>query len=327
MKKSLIALAVASVFIAPVALAEVTVYGLASVSLDMNDTGAATNNKATKVSSSGSRLGFKGSEVLGNGLSAFFVIETGIDLDSPVPTTLGDRDAFAGLKSDSMGSVKLGNGGTPYRTSTRGLDLFDGTVAANVDTMSNGNKLDGGANNSLTYTSPNMGGVTVELAKSFDESGAATDTTGGTAIAAKYTAGAIYATIAHRTRIYAADNELSGTKVGGSYSTDAFAVNLVFENIKDTTAIDALEAKGTNIYLGAKYNLSSTGAVKLAITTIGDTERLGVTTKNGNRNIVVGYDHTLSKTTKMYALYSTTTANAAAAADPSVISFGLHKAF
>ena len=319
MQKKIIALAIASALAAPaMALAETTIYGLASVSLDRVNDGAATNaTTAMGVSAPGSRLGFKGSEDLSGGLSTFWMIETNVALDSPGTTKLGDRDAFAGLKSDSMGSVKLGSGGTPYRTSTRGLDLFDGTIASNIGLVSNG-QLDGGAPNSITYASPDMGGFTVEVAKAFEEAAIGT---GGTAIAAKYAAGPLYAIVAQRKKGTGPGNSTSGVKVGGSYSMDAFAVNLILEKMTDTAG--AVEAKNTNLYLGGKFNISSSDAVKAAFIKRGSTT--GAT--DDAKQITVGYDHNLSKDTMVYALYTKTTDNTTGAADPSAISFGMHKSF
>ncbi len=359
MKKSLIALAVASVFIAPVALAQtapggadhmvgaagvskIIVYGLASVSFDLHDSGAATLNKTTRVSSNSSRLGFKSSEDLGGGLSAFWQIETGLNLDAPVGTVLGSRDAFAGLKSNSIGSVVLGSGGTPYRGSTRGLDLFQATQGENFAHMGNrvlsvtpaapgdlpaaliaagigtNSRLDGGGTNVLAYVSPTMGGVNVTVAKGFDENAATS--ADASFITVKYNAGPIYATVARGTFNHSATSDTTGTKVGGSYTMDAFAVNVVLENIVFTNG--ANETKYTNMYLGGKYNISQTDAVMLGITKAGDTELNGASSTNGYRHTTAGYYHKMSKDTMLYALI-----NKNDGPDSSIVSLGMHKAF
>ena len=88
MKKSLIALAVAGVVAAPVAMAEVTIYGQANVSYDVVDNGTSTAGAAgtstNKVSSNASRIGFKGTEDLGNGTSAIWQIESGANIDTDI---------------------------------------------------------------------------------------------------------------------------------------------------------------------------------------------------------------------------------------------------
>ena len=112
MKKSLIALAVASAFVAPVAMADVTVYGQANASFGSVNDGT---NSVNKVSSDASRLGFKGSEDLGNGTSAIFQIESAIALDGGT-STLAGRNTFAGLSNANMGTVMAGLIDSPYKT-------------------------------------------------------------------------------------------------------------------------------------------------------------------------------------------------------------------
>ncbi len=355
MKKSLIALAVASVFIAPVALAQTVMYGLVSGSLEMVDSGAATNNKTTEVASNSSRIGFKGSEKLdAAGLSAFWQVESDIKMDAPAATTLGNRDSFVGLKSDSMGSLILGSGGTPYRGATRGLDLLrENTSARNYDHMGNrvlsaaatatavatggpglasalataglgtNSRLDGGGTNVLAYVSPTMGGVNVTVAKGFDENAATS--ADASFITVKYNAGPIYATVARGTFNHSGTADTTGTKVGGGYTTDAFTVNAVLENIVFTNG--ANETKYTNMYLGGKFNISKTDSVMLGITKAGDTELNGASSTNGYRHIAAGYYHNMSKATTVYALITKTAQNTAAADERSVVALGMHTAF
>jgi predicted porin len=84
MKKSLLALAILGA-IGGTASAQtaVTVYGLVDAGL-VQERGAAAGN-VTKLSSgvqSGSRLGFRGTEDLGSGITAKFALEAGIGIDT-----------------------------------------------------------------------------------------------------------------------------------------------------------------------------------------------------------------------------------------------------
>jgi predicted porin len=76
MKKNFLALAVLGAFAgAASAQTNVSIYGVVDAGINFKDNGAATNAKTWGVDSgmqSGSRLGFKGSEDLGGGLSANF---------------------------------------------------------------------------------------------------------------------------------------------------------------------------------------------------------------------------------------------------------------
>src|SRR5664279_1950936 len=141
MQKKLIALAIASAISAPVFAdnANFTFYGAADVSYDMVNTGdgvTAANGLVpvqgvTKrvVSSNVSKFGFKGAEDLGDGLAAVWQIEQQINFDDAAKNTFASRNTFAGLKSDSMGTVLFGIHDTPYKIATRGLDVFGDSIA------------------------------------------------------------------------------------------------------------------------------------------------------------------------------------------------------
>ncbi len=134
MKKSLFAVAAATAFAgAAQAQSSVTVYGI----LDVGYTGGearVNSNKQTvsRISNSmesGSRLGFRGNEDLGGGLSAQFVFEVGIqpagnagsNPDGAAGSASGAgtwnpnvRQAFVGLSNKGMGQVRIGTQNTLF---------------------------------------------------------------------------------------------------------------------------------------------------------------------------------------------------------------------
>lgn len=105
------------------------VYGQARASIDFmnnNDTTATNEDSAITLSSNYSRLGFKGDEDLGNGLTALWQIEQEFNVDT------GDafnhaRDTFIGL-GGGFGTVLAGKLSTPYRAATTALDPFHDTA-------------------------------------------------------------------------------------------------------------------------------------------------------------------------------------------------------
>ncbi|NTW67827.1 MAG: porin, partial [Nitrospirae bacterium] len=158
-------LAIAAEGDAPTVKGNIEIYGRAQVSYDMIDTGAKAPADETlhKVSTNGSRLGFKGTEDLGDGLNAIFQMELQINLDGrqttvvsggtgtnpPVYTTTGIdtityRNSFAGLRHQAVGTLLLGIYDTPYKTSTSRLDLF-------VDTMGDYNAVIGNVNGTSNF--------------------------------------------------------------------------------------------------------------------------------------------------------------------------------
>ncbi len=340
MKKSLIALAVASVFIAPAALAQVTVYGQANVAIQSVNNGAATSVTTTEVNDGVSRLGFRGTEDLGGGLSAFFQIETAVVLDAPATSALGARTSHVGLRSKSMGAVSLGNVNTPYKSASRRLDMFGDSPA---DTRGLMGVHTNDIGNAVMYASPAMGGISVAVARKSSE---IVGTPSTTSIAATYDVKPFYATIAHSKQNLntAGFKELEGVQVGGSYTTDAFGVSLVYERLTSTPISSTTDTTSRNVGLNAKYNISKANTVKLAYLVRGDTTAAGSPTlDDGARQIAVGFDHRLSNRTTVGLLYAKTTNDTLGAAvggshskvltggnkgnDPSVIHLGLGHSF
>jgi len=142
MNKKIIALAIASAFAAPAAIAQsnVVIYGRANVSFEnVKTSGAATAStdwgSRNRVSSNSSRLGFKGEEDLGNGLKAFFQVESTVAFDSGAASNgwVG-RNTGVGLKG-AFGSVLLGQWDTPYKLSTDPLDPFLNTGVAGYSSI------------------------------------------------------------------------------------------------------------------------------------------------------------------------------------------------
>jgi predicted porin len=139
MKKSLLAIA-AMTACAGVAQAQssVTIYGIMDVGYinqsvknagNVNQNGSiqgttaynATNTTGAQFGSSAeqtSRLGFKGTEDLGGGSSAFFTVEVGLTPTngtniSGTTTGFNNRQSFAGLKKNGIGAVSIGTQYTP----------------------------------------------------------------------------------------------------------------------------------------------------------------------------------------------------------------------
>ena len=114
MQKKLIALAVAGLVSAPVfAQSNVTIYGVADAYMGFGNHGGNDLAAVQSGGLSGSRLGFRGAEDLGNGLKAVFTLEQGVDISNGVasPSVGGDsvfsRQALVGL-SGAFGTISLG---------------------------------------------------------------------------------------------------------------------------------------------------------------------------------------------------------------------------
>lgn len=113
---------------------------------------------------SGSRLGFKGSEDLGNGLSAVFVLESGYRVDNGAMGQGGlifGRQAFVGLRG-TFGTVTVGRQYSPYYQAIRDVaDPFEDGMAGQATNLMAGNyRMD----NSVVYATPRVAGWSAEVA-------------------------------------------------------------------------------------------------------------------------------------------------------------------
>jgi predicted porin len=119
MKKSLLAVAALTAFAgAAQAQSSVTVYGILDVGYvggnAKDGSGAAeTVSQFGQSAENSSRLGFKGTEDLGGGLSAFFTVETGLTPNDSAASTWNNRQSFVGLGKKGLGKAAIG---TQYTT-------------------------------------------------------------------------------------------------------------------------------------------------------------------------------------------------------------------
>jgi predicted porin len=337
MQKKLIALAIASAISVP-ALADnanFTFYGTVDVSHDSVNTGNGTTtaNGATAVkgvskqvvSSNVSKFGFKGSEDLGDGLAAVWQIEQQIDIDAAAKNTFASRNTFGGLKSDSYGTVLMGIHDTPYKIATRKLDVFGDSIADNraligaVKTTASYAGFELRPTDVIAYISPAIAGVTVAVAHVNMTETNVVVAKGNSAqsLGVMYDVAPFYGAVGyevHNLNALSASNTANSlnekaTRLGFGFKPEGFELNVIYEKTSDNlgTGVDAGVNKygHTAMYLGGKAKVGDVGAVKLAYGKVGETGTGNLKVANSDATQVsLGYDHTLSKRTKVYALYT-----------------------
>ena len=146
MKKSLLAVAAMTAFAgAAQAQSSVTVYGILDVGFNgkttttpSTATGAPSGAVKTNSTNFGadqeqsSRLGFRGTEDLGGGMSAVFTIETGLTPTGSQMSTLNNRQSFVGLGKKGLGVAAIGTQYTPIHVAFAATD-----PGANNNTVGN----------------------------------------------------------------------------------------------------------------------------------------------------------------------------------------------
>lgn len=150
----------------------VTIYGIADASFTGERGGVASNNKITSGAASASRIGFKGSEDLGNGMAAIFTLETGYKIDDgqlDATNTLFNRQAFVGLKTTG-GTVTLGRQYTAYHNALAQIgDPFGTGYAGGSKNLFPDSGTNVRTSNTIVYATPNYSGVTADLSYSTGE--------------------------------------------------------------------------------------------------------------------------------------------------------------
>jgi predicted porin len=108
MKKSLIALAVLAASGAAMAQSSVTLFGVVDATVRYVDGGTSGNIwSLTNSGYNSSRLGFRGTEDLGGGLSASFWLEAGVNNDNGTGSATSTNNTVAGSASANTGTQGL----------------------------------------------------------------------------------------------------------------------------------------------------------------------------------------------------------------------------
>jgi predicted porin len=311
MKKSLLALAVLGAFAGTAsAQSSVTIYGLVDLAVAKSNGGASGNNggpagasKAwTMQQSSSSRLGFRGNEDLGGGLSAQFQIEHRFTPDDGAANSVfWAGRTYVQLTSAAVGSVYLGREYTPAFWPAVKLDPFGWDGVGQLGTLQWGGysspaNPNGGVrtSNTIGYKSPNMGGLTAQAAIGLSET---TNAGRNTGFNVEYAGGPLYAGLGFE-RINDGANDGRGVfNIGASYDLGFVKPILYFAKAK----IGAGGNTGSKVVEVAATSPIGGGKLKAALIRV-DPDGAD----NNTKKFAIGYDYPLSKRTNVYVDYGNT---------------------
>lgn len=223
MKKfvTVLALALATSAVWAQTAPQVSVYGKVRVYEESYTLGTAS--ALTRLTNDSSRLGFKATGDVGSGITATAVLETGVAVDAPSATTLGDRTARFDL-SNSLGSVGMGR---DKHSVARALDNFDvfgnayGTITGTIH-----NAQGSRVQNALFVSTAPVMGFTANWQLANSETAGTANTTAGSI---DYTQGPFSATFARYDDGISSSSNIvgakftmasTGTTVFGLYSSD-----------------------------------------------------------------------------------------------------------
>ncbi len=323
MKKSLIALAVAGAFAAPAAFAatsNVDIYGKvhASVSVFSDQQDATMNNVHAGIndlqfSSNASRIGFKGAEDLGGGLSAIWQIESAVDLDEQTGT-LGKRNSFVGL-SGGFGTALIGNHDTPLKLVGRAVDLFGDTMADSRNVFGNPEggyaSSDTRAKNVVAYISPDFSGLSFAGAYSTDlgngVSGADADKAGVYNLSATYKNGPLFLGVGYGDGDGHENLDLGAqVRLAAGYTFGNFKIVGQYDMLDDNSAaVGTMPGDYTAYMVGGAYTMGN--VVLKANYIAGEYDWPAGANSRDPEQWTIGADYNMSKRTSVYGLYSSGT--------------------
>lgn len=324
MKKSVLALAALGAFAgAASAQSSVTLYGRLDTAVTWADPGSngsvaggGAGDAVFRLNGhnpiGGSRWGMRGSEDLGGGLKANFVLESGFNSDTGAagsPTKFFDRLAWVGLSSASLGDLKFGRQDTLTRQTNLGFSDITGegeltvvdTVATNRPLFQNfASRVD----NSIGYTTPSFGGFRVQALVGLGETTAARHQ----GIQASFASGPIKAAVAYEMYVDGPvdDDYNKVLTVGGSYDLGVATVLLGYQDTTDFGSQTALTLVGGQRVDHNAYNVGVLVPLSPALQLRAQYTDSTIETAGGDidqQKYGVSLRYALSKRTTLYGVY------------------------
>lgn len=287
MKNSLYLFMAATSFVPAAAMADITLYGKANVSLEWVEEGEESH---TALESNASRLGFKGSEKINDYVEAIYQLEYEAHFDDG-STTFGQRNIFAGLKG-GFGQIIGGRFDTPLKMAQYKVDVFN-DLRGDIKNFISPNEIR--SQNTVMYSTPSLGGFVAHAAYISSEN---EEVDNGKSISLTYSTDALYLALAFDQDVRTENAE--ALRAVAQYSVSGWQFGLLFEQSEDEGA-DKEDAWLASVL----YNLNADWAVKaqFAQSDIPFTYATNVQT-DSSESLSLGVDYKLSKNFVVYGFYT-----------------------
>lgn len=307
---------------AALAQSSVTLYGRINTSVEHQKLG---NASATGLVSSGSYLGFKGTEDLGNGLKAGFVLEGTVEADTGGTGYSFDRQSELNL-SGNFGMLRLGSFDPySYTVTADAISMHNHDTGPTADMLYDG-VLWGG--NKIAYRTPTIAGFDAEIQYQFGEKekivdfkeeiggntySGSVEHKNGWDLGVNYANGPLGLGFGYSQLKYDASFSVGTNSVATSLKQSQLAIRASYEigdltlgayyQKQDLKASEIGKVKRNVYRLAAKYVI---GASELHAN-IGRADKFKFDGEKFGRaptQWTLAYNYNLSKRTKVYALYS-----------------------
>ncbi len=278
------------------AQSSVTLYGRVNTTVERQKDGGTTN---TVLANNASRFGFRGTEDLGGGLKAGFVLESGFNSDTGTTDSRGffARQSELNL-SGNFGTVRLGRWTAESYFATADYislhnhdtgsssDAFYASVMRNAFTNSN----------SIAYKTPDIGGLTVEGSVGLHE-----QAVGGKNVydlAANYTLGALalgagYSKLDTANQFALRALYTAGPFIVGAYYQRSDDWNAMTDSAAPVGKRDTYRISGAYIMGASEFHLN-----------VGRAGKYDNIANSSALQYTLGYNYNLSKRTKVYGYYT-----------------------
>jgi len=274
---------------------QVKIYGVMDAGLVAEHGGSGGSRTAIGSGvASGSRLGFKGTEDLGGGLSANFVLESGINIDTGASGQGGltfGRQSYVGL-SGAFGSLSAGRQLSPYYKTLRDVaDPFaDGLAGQAMNIIAGNRRMD----NAVVYGTPKLAGWSAEMAYGAGE--VASDASRKRVIsgALSYAPGALAVVLAHHRREDPLQvDHVSNSLLAARYTLGAITAHTAYVRTRGLGGADSRDA-----LLGLSY---TAGPHRVAVSVIQHDDSTAA--RRDARQFAIGYLYGLSRRSDLYTAY------------------------
>jgi predicted porin len=316
MKKSLIALAVLAASGAAMAQSSVTLFGVVDATYAYGSGSAGNRSQLTNSGYNSSRLGFRGVEDLGGGLSASFWLEAGLTNDDGRGGSTNTNNQVAGANNSGglvfnrrstvslnggFGEVRLGRDYTPQFWNITVFDPFGTNGVGTTQTQFNlGGPTNTRASNAIGYFLPgNLGGFYGQVQYYMGENlSTAVNKKDGNGLAARagWANGPVNVALAvSQTKFLNAD--LKSWNLGGQYD---FGFGKLLAHVNRDDVKNGNE--GTGWLIGGLIPVGA-GEIRVSYSTY-EVEIANASDPRTNK-FALGYVHNLSKRTAVYATAAT----------------------
>lgn len=284
----------------PALAQNVQVYGIADAGIAVTNFDGKTTTAVRENRTA--RWGLRGAEKLGGGLQVIFRLESEVDMGTgrtDEEKGMFARQAWVGLKSDTWGTVRIGQTKGLFDDLSEEIDPFrnDGIVGDFTKRAWRVDVAESRVSNSVTYEAPKLAGLEVKTQYSFDEVAGQTGSAG-------WSVSGLYER-RDLTLVAAFDRPIT---TAGEKQSQAWMLGVAYQfgPVKLSAAMNRGEVKAKNIEndgytVGLAWELGN-GIVK-GVWSKMDTTAEKWTSKSRDLNVFgLGYDYPLSKRTTLYSM-------------------------